>query len=169
MPPGRKSALPKVLDIPFLIGLLLTALFFVLVTQDSLKHTLVARYTTEHAVEYVIVWFFIWGLADVVYRACMFPAEFLALKQPWLPPRGPREPVSQAALLLAQVQKKPRWLQDSRIGQRLIQALSYLKENGSAAELPSHLRYLADLDEEKTHGNYGLVRFICWVTPMLGF
>ena len=45
-----------------------------------MKHTLVARYTTEHAVEYVIVWFFIWGLADVAFRACMFPSEMLALQ-----------------------------------------------------------------------------------------
>ncbi len=55
------------------------------------------------------------------------------------------------------------------IGQRLTQALTYLKERGAATELKDHLRYLAELDEEKSHNNYALVRFICWVTPMLGF
>jgi hypothetical protein len=31
------------------------------------------------------------------------------------------------------------------------------------------LRYLAEIDEEKSHNQYALVRFICWVTPMPGF
>jgi hypothetical protein len=60
-------------------------------------------------------------------------------------------------------------MRESRIGQRLLEALSYLKDRGSADELAEHLRYLAELDDEKTHNNYGLVRFICWVTPVLGF
>ena len=57
----------------------------------------------------------------------------------------------------------------SRIGQRLHGIVGYLKERGSADGLADHLRYLAELDDERTHNNYGLVRFICWVTPVLGF
>jgi biopolymer transport protein ExbB/TolQ len=93
----------------------------------------------------------------------------LAVRQPWLPARGGREPVSSATTLAAGLQKKPRWLQESRMGRRLAHALAYLKDKGSADEFRDYLRYLADLDDEKTHSNYGLVRFICWVTPMLGF
>jgi biopolymer transport protein ExbB/TolQ len=165
----RKPSLPKVLDLPLLVALALTVGFYLLLMHESLKDSMVAHYTTEHAAEYVIVTFFIWGLTDVVFRALGFPAEMWALRQPWLPARGPREPVAHAATLLAQLQKKPRWLLQSRMGQRLYAALGYLKEQGSASGFADHLRYLAELDEEKTHGNYALVRFICWVTPMLGF
>ena len=93
----------------------------------------------------------------------------LALKENWLPVRAGREPVSRAALLYAQIQEKPAWLRESRIGQRLTQALAFLSENGSSDEFSDHLRFLADLDDERTHANYGLIRFICWVTPVLGF
>ena len=34
---------------------------------------------------------------------------------------------------------------------------------------PNICAYLAELDDERAHNNYGLVRFICWVTPVLGF
>jgi hypothetical protein len=42
-------------------------------------------------------------------------------------------------------------------------------ETGSASEYREHLQYLADQDEERTHGNYALVRFVIWVSPVLGF
>jgi biopolymer transport protein ExbB/TolQ len=169
MTAARKSTLPKVLDLPLVLALVLTVGFYLFITQEAFEGTLLARYTTEHAVEYVIVTFFIWGLTDVVFRALGFPGEMLALRQVWLPARKAREPAAHATVLAAHLQKKPRWLQESRIGQRFAAALAYLKEKGSADEFAEHLRYLAELDEEKTHSNYGLVRFICWVTPMLGF
>jgi biopolymer transport protein ExbB/TolQ len=169
MPASRKTSLPKVFDLPLLVGAALTVGYYLLLTQPPFADSMLAHYTSEHSVEYIIVGFLIWGLTDVVFRAATFPGEKLALKQPWLPALGAREPVSHAATLLAHMHKKPRWMQESLIGQRLTQALSYLKERGSAAELKDHLRYLAELDEEKSHNQYALVRFICWVTPMLGF
>ncbi len=72
-------------------------------------------------------------------------------------------------MLLAEVEKKPSVLKQSRIGKRYIEALSYLADKGSAAELSDHLRHLADQDFELTQANFGLTRFICWVTPMFGF
>jgi biopolymer transport protein ExbB/TolQ len=169
MPASRKSSLPKVFDLPLIVATVLTVAYYLLLTQEPLKGSLLDHYTSEHTVEYIIVGFLIWGLTDTAFRAFTFPSEMLALKQPWLPSIGAREPVAHAATLLAHVQKKPRWLQDAMIGQRLTQALTYLKERGAATELKDHLRYLAELDEEKSHNNYALVRFICWVTPMLGF
>ena len=169
MSAARKQFLPKMFDLPLLVAAALTVGFYVLLSQEALKHSMLAHYTTEHTVEYVIVGFFIWGLVDVAFHALGFPSEMLAMKQNWLPSRSAREPVSHAAALVVALQKKPRWLHDSRVGQRFIRALTYLKEKGSASEFGEHLRYLAELDEEDAHGSYSLVRFICWVTPMLGF
>ncbi len=165
----KSSALPSVLDLPLALAAVLTGVFYWFVTQDAMQGTLIQRYTTQHAVEYVIVAAFIWGLVDAALRICTFPREVFALKQEWLPPRKGRENVSQAGVLLAQLEKKPAVLKQSRIGQRYIEALSYLEEKGSAAELADYLRGLADQDYELTQSNFGLIRFICWVTPMFGF
>ena len=165
----HSTALPSVVDLPLLLAAVCTGVFYWFVTQDGMQGSLIQRYTTQHAVEYVIVAAFIWGLVDAALRVCTFPREIFAIKQEWLPPRKGRENVSQAAVLLAYVEKKPAMLKQSRIGRRYIEALSYLEEKGSSAELAEHLRSLADQDYELTQSNFGLIRFICWVTPMFGF
>ncbi len=166
---SRKSALPKVLDAPLAVAALATVAFYLLITQESLKHTLLYQYTTEHVVEYVIVAFFIWGLTDIAFRMLGFPREMLALRQDLLPRHSGREPVSHAATLLATLQRKPLWLRESRLGKRVTQALTHVQENGSADDFAEYLRNLADQDYERTQTNYGLTRFLCWVTPMFGF
>lgn len=166
---ARKSSLSKVLDLPLVVAAALTLAFFWFVTQESMQNTLLARYTTEHLVEYIIVGFFIWGLTDAAFRVMSFPRETLALRQEWLSARKTREPVSHAAACYAQLQKKPRWLQESRLGRRLAQAIAHLQERGSADGFADYLRSLSEADHDETQTNFGLIRFICWVTPMFGF
>lgn len=165
----RKTAFPKLLDLPLIVAAGLTVLYYWLVTAESMHGTLLHRYTTEHAVEYVIVAFFIWGLVDAAFRACSFPRELLALRQDYLPPIKGAEPIANAALGLSYLQKRPRWMLDSRLGRRLQQALSHLREKGSADGFADYLHSLADQDHDQSQTNYGLIRFICWVTPMFGF
>ncbi|HTM55679.1 MAG TPA: MotA/TolQ/ExbB proton channel family protein [Pirellulales bacterium] len=166
---ARKSGLPKVLDLPLAVAAALTFGFYWVITQEAMKATLLHRYTTEHTVEYIIVGFFIWGLVDAAFRVLAFPRETLALKQAWLPPRKGREPIGAAASCSAYLQRKPLWLQHSRIGLRFTQALAFLQEKGSADGLADYLQLLSDQDHDETQTNYGLIRFICWVTPMFGF
>ncbi|HTQ38745.1 MAG TPA: MotA/TolQ/ExbB proton channel family protein [Pirellulales bacterium] len=164
----QKKALPDWVDLPMAVAALLTVAFYVIVYREFPKGSLIHRYTTEHVVEYVVVAFFIWGIVDVVFKLCGFPLEVLALRQPGLPERNGKEPVANARALYAQLLGRPKWFLDSRYGQRLAKALGYLQEKESADGFHDYLRYLATQDEEKTHGNYGLVRFICWVAPVLG-
>ncbi|MBL9122868.1 MAG: MotA/TolQ/ExbB proton channel family protein [Planctomycetaceae bacterium] len=159
----------RTMDVTFGLAVLLTLGYYWVITRPGMEQTLLHRYTTEHNVEYVIVAFFIWGITDTVFRALALPRESWALREDWLPKQGGREPVSHAPLLYAHLQEKPAWLRESRLGQRLMQALEYLSETGTANDLGDHLRYLSELDEDRTHNNYGLIRFICWVTPVLGF
>lgn len=165
---GKKQLIAGI-DMPFAIAAAVMAGFYWLVNQPPLNHTLLHRYTTEHYVEYVIVGFFIWGITDIVFRALTFPRENAALKHDWFPARHGREPIAATARLLAIIADKPEWLRNSRIGQRLTQALLYLQEKGSADELALYLRQLGDQDDDRTHANFGLIRFIAWVTPVLGF
>lgn len=160
----------RILDVPLAMAAVLTAGYYWVITQESMHGTLLHSYTTQHAVEYVIVSFFIWGLCDTICRSLTFPRENLALRMELLPPRkGPPIPATQAGALLKQMQSKPRWLLQSRLGLRMSQALAHLQEKGSADGFADYLRDLQEQDEERTHANFGLVRFICWVTPVLGF
>jgi hypothetical protein len=166
---SRKQSLPKILDLPLVIAAGLTFLYYWIVTAEAMHGTLLHRYTTEHAVEYVIVGFFIWGLVDAAFRAAAFPREMLAMRQDFLPPAKGVEPIGQVDACLTYLTKRPQWMQNSRLGKRLHQALLHLRERGSADGFADYLHSLADQDHDLTQTNYGLIRFICWVTPMFGF
>jgi biopolymer transport protein ExbB/TolQ len=112
---------------------------------------------------------FMWGMIDVLLKLAGFPKESWALRRDWIPPRTGRVPISQAAEMLERIQSQPRRSLNTRIGQRLLHALTFVVENQSAEELPDHLRYLADEDEDTTFHRYSLIRFVVAVTPILGF
>ncbi len=164
-----KQTLLRKLDLSFVLGAAATTIFYGIVLQPSFHDTLLARYATEHPVDYVIVALFFWGIADIVLKTFSFPRESMALHETWLPPRNGREPVTRAQELLAAIQARPRWLVESKIGQRVAQALGYVVENGSAEDYREHLLYLAGRGEDVTHARYSLVRFIIGITPVLGF
>ncbi|MBC8113631.1 MAG: hypothetical protein H7062_04595, partial [Candidatus Saccharimonas sp.] len=164
-----KPAILRKLDLSFVLGAAATTIFYGIVLQPSFHDTLLARYATEHPVDYVIVALFFWGIADIVLKTFSFPRESMALRETWLPPRNGREPVARASELLTAIQVRPRWLVESKIGQRVAQALGYVVENGSAEDYREHLLYLSGRGEDITHARYSLVRFIIGITPVLGF
>lgn len=164
-----KTLLLRTGDKSFILGALCTVVFYVLVHQPKMQGTLIHLYTTEHVVEYVIVALFMWGMADVLLKVAALPREFIALREEWLPARVGREPASNAAALLEQVQSRSHWLRESRIGKRLIPSLQHVAEKGSVNEYREHLQYLAQQDEDQTQSNYTLLRFVVAVSPILGF
>ncbi len=165
----RKVARTRHTDPSFIIAAITTAVFYYIINLPSMRGTLLHHYTTEHAVEYVIIGVFIWGIIDIALKLLSFPRDILALRQTWLPPRQGREPMAQAHMLLDEVRAKPRWLLESRIGRRLVQALEYVTERCSAKDYREHLRYLSEQDEDNSHSAYVLIRFVIGVTPVLGF
>lgn len=165
----RKNLLLRALDPAILLGAAGTVVFYAVMHQPFMEHTLLHRFTTEHPVEYVIVALFIWGLVDIALKLCSFPKEKWALQQELLPPRHGREPVANASLMLEQFLAQPQWLQETRVGRRLVRALEHIEEKGSADDFRNHLHYLADQDEDVVNGSYTLTRFIIGLTPVLGF
>jgi biopolymer transport protein ExbB/TolQ len=167
-PSSSKARLSSMIDFPLIVAAALTGLFYVIVTRPQFEGTLIRRYTCEHIVEYVVVAFFIWGLVDVAFRICAFPMEFMALRHYRLTPRGTKESVEKSGVLFSVLKTQPKWFLESRFGQRLVKALGYLQDKQSADGFSEYLRYLATDDEDRTHANYALLRFICWVAPVLG-
>src|SRR5580658_6799706 len=165
----RKSLAPNHADPSFILAAVATAAFYVVIFLPSMRGTLLYHYTTEHAVEYVIVAVFIWGIIDIALKLLSFPREILSLRQEWLPPRQGREPMAHAHALLEEVRARPRWLLESRVGRRLVGALEYVTDKCSAKDFREHLRYLSEQDEDNSHSAYVLIRFVIGVTPVLGF
>jgi len=76
----RKAARPRHADPSFLIAAITTGVFYYIISLPSMRGTLLHHYTTEHAVEYVIVGVFIWGIIDIVLKLLSFPRDILALR-----------------------------------------------------------------------------------------
>ncbi len=169
MSQNRKSGQVRALDASFILAIVLTAAFYVVMYLPSMRGSILQHYTTEHVVEYVIVWLFVWGIVDIVLKLFAFPREIVALRQEWLPPRQGREPMANAHKLLQEIREKPHWLLESRVGKRLVQSLDHLSEKCSAKDYREHLRYLAEQDEDTVHSAYILIRFVIGITPVLGF
>src|SRR4051794_17404074 len=122
--PGRQKTLSLLKTDPALIlALICTGVFYAIVLQPAMRETALAKYTSEHAVEYVIVTLFFWGMIDIVLKLLSFPRQYLATRHEWLPVRMGREPTARAAELLAIVRNNPAWLLTSSIGRRLVDAL----------------------------------------------
>ena len=169
MPSRIRALIPRSVDPSFVLGAIGTVAFYWFVHQPQMHDTALYRYTTEHVVEYVIVALFIWGLFDIALKLLAFPREILALRTDWLPTRTGREPAENAIPLRESVDRQPPWLRNSRIGQRLHEALTFVVENGSANDYREHLQYLSDQDHDANQANYMLIRFAIGVTPVLGF
>jgi biopolymer transport protein ExbB/TolQ len=134
-----------------------------------MEGTLLHHYTTEHVAEYVIVALTFWALVDVITKLFSFPRDYLATRRPWLPERTGREPAANAAAFLAEINERPRWLRESRIGRRFARALQYVVENGATTDYREQLKNLAHQDADRMHANYTLLRFVVRITPVLGF
>lgn len=151
------------------LGLGASIAYYAVMLQPSMRDTVLAHYTAEHAVEYVIVTLFFWGMFDVALKLMSFPRELIAARHQWLPPRVGREPTTRARELLDELAKNPPWLLASIPGKRIVNALNFVADKGSADDYREHIRHLADQDDQELHSKYTVIRFVVAVTPILGF
>jgi biopolymer transport protein ExbB/TolQ len=140
-----------------------------LIHLGPLRDTLARRYVS-HPVEYVEVVMFCGALGALAAKLIGYLFERRACRNAILPPwNGRAVAVSEATKLLAGLKQLPRRWQNTRIARRTAGVLEFLCARGSATELDDHLRAMADNDALALEGSYGLVRFITWAVPILGF
>jgi biopolymer transport protein ExbB/TolQ len=160
-PASRFSAIVSAV----LIGLPVAAGLLALVHLGPLRGTIVQRYVT-HPVEYAEVVLF--GMALGILTAKLLGVlweRFRQRREPLPPWDGKPVSVDHASRLLAAVQKQPR----SLLKQRTVSVLDFLCSRGSADQLDDRLRDLADADANVQEASHGLVKFITWALPILGF
>ena len=155
---------------PLLWGAIASIVFYGLVDAGVLATPLIHQYFASHPVEYVTTVLFFIGMAALGIKWFDVSGQFQALGRRLLPAgEVAADAARRAEELLEQLDRQPRrrWA-DYLVG-RLRGALGYVRRCGSAEGLDEELRYLAEVDVQRAHASYGLVRMIVWAIPILGF
>jgi biopolymer transport protein ExbB/TolQ len=164
-----KTVLQKIFISPLLWGGLLSFGFYCSIHNGLLTHPLIVRYFAGHPVEYFTTIMFFIGIAilGIKYGHVLFQRHLLR-QSPILEPDYKIDVhyTDRSLHVLSQHEQK---YGSSLLTRRLRLALNFVRRCGSAEELDTELRYLADEDAAKADADYGLVRLILWAVPMLGF
>jgi len=150
---------------PLLWGGAVAFAFFSLIHGGLISDPTVIRYLAGHWIEYAEVTLFCVGLAALAIRGLELAGQRQRLSTPMLEPipAGGEDPAA-APELLAAIPAGNEYLP-----RRLRDALDIVVRTGSADGLEDHLKYLADVDAARAAQSYGLVRFIVWAIPIMGF
>jgi biopolymer transport protein ExbB/TolQ len=155
---------------PLLWGGLFSVAFYGAVHYGIIDHPLVIRYFAGHEVEYITTVMFFVGIASLLLKHLWIRQQQLLLKKtPLLQRISRRESIGAAEQHLETLREHDKKYGQSALSNRLRVALQFIQRCGSAEELDTELRYLADEDAAKADSDYGLVRLILWAMPMLGF
>ena len=160
---------------PLMWGGALAFCFFALIHGGVITDANVIRYLAGHWVEYVETAMFCVGLAalvikwlDVEHQKRRVGDEFLGP----IPEGG--QPAADAvglaeALAESRGEGDPPGRPVPYLERRLDEAIDLVVRTGSADTLEDHLKYLSDLDASRAAQSYGLVRFVIWAVPIMGF
>lgn len=151
---------------PLLWGGALSFCFFALIHGGIVTDATVVRYLAGHWVEYVEVVLFCVGLASLVIKAADLVRQSKQPQTGLLPeiPAGGQDPAEAVELSAGLPAHAPGYLPT-----RLRDALDLVVRTGTADDLENHLKYLSDLDAARAAQGYGLVRFVIWAIPIMGF
>ena len=140
--------------------------FFALIHGGVITHAGTIRYLAGHWVEYVETAMFCVGLAALVLKSHDVFRQRSRLDDDWLPavPEGGQEATAATALRDSIGEDAEGWLP-----RRLREALDMVARTGAPEGLEDHLKYLSDLDAARAAQGHGLVKFIIWAIPIMGF
>ncbi len=167
---SKPSLSQAVIRSPIFWGGLASVGFYWLIHIGLLSHWLLQRYCASHPIEYVTTTLFFVGLAALVLKAVDVFGQRQAVSQPLLgSPSQTGRPVEQSDLLLHRLDGLPQRLKGGYLHRRLREVIEHVRRFGSAEKLDDQMKYLADVDAERMHAGYALVRVLIWAIPMLGF
>ena len=130
----------------------------------------VTRYLAGHWIEYLEVGLFCVGLSGLSLKVISLISQRRELALSLLPtvPAGGQHP-SEATSLVRQLKEETVEEPGGYLSQRVADALDLVVRTGEADALENHLKYLADVAAARAHASYGLVRFVVWAIPIMGF
>ena len=156
---------------PLLWGGALAFCFFSLIHGGVISDANVVRYLAGHWVEYVEVIMFCIGLAALSLKMFDVVSQRRAVGDSLVEsiPEGGQNPIDAQSLLESLPTETSGSSSTSYLVRRLRESLDLVVRTGTADKLEDHLKYLADLDAARAAQSYGLVRFIIWAIPIMGF
>ncbi|MFM8891024.1 MAG: MotA/TolQ/ExbB proton channel family protein [Planctomycetia bacterium] len=158
---------------PLLWGGAASFCFFALIHGGIITDANVVRYLAGHWVEYVEVVMFAVGLAALGIMAADVARQRRHVGRQWLEPipEGGQNPADATGLAEALAEAADEAGEPARgyLVRRLREAIDLVVRTGSADSLEEHLKYLSDLDASRAAQGYGLVRFVIWAIPIMGF
>jgi len=156
---------------PLLWGGALAFCFFTLIHGGVISDANVVRYLAGHWVEYVEVIMFCVGLAALLLKMFDVVSQRRAVGDSLIEsiPEGGQNPIDAQSLLESLPIEASGSSSPSYLVRRLRESLDLVVRTGTADKLEDHLKYLADLDAARAAQSYGLVRFIIWAIPIMGF
>ena len=150
---------------PLVLGLALACGFYYLVFRGPLTHPLVDRYFAGHPINMVETALFFVGLAALVQKLWNLLGQQSSLSSELLPDKSVGQSVGKASEWLDALASLSASVRGSYLGRRLVAALETVERKGSADTLEADLQHLSDLDANRAHESYGLVRIIIWAIP----
>ena len=151
---------------PLLWGGALAFCFFGLIHGGVISDPNVVRYLAGHWVEYVEVAMFCVGLAALAIKGGEIYRQLRTADE------SPLDPIPEGGQSPAEAGTLSASLPDDAAGylpRRIREALDFVVRTGDSDGLNDHLKYLADLDAARAAQGYGLVRFVIWAIPIMGF
>ncbi len=144
--------------------------FFRMIDSGTITDPIVIRYLAGNWIEYVEVTMFFVGMAALVGKSLDIIRQRLRLGVDYLSPapkegQDPEEAASLLESLPGEFEKNGK----SFLIRRLREAIDFVDRTGTADGLEDHLKYLSDVDAARAARSYGLVRFIVWAIPIMGF
>ncbi len=165
--PRRRSGVSTTMA--FLLGVPLGFGLLAAVHQTPLLETWLGRYLS-HPVEMVTLMLFACATGALLSKFVGYLNELSAFQAELLPDwEGEPRSVDQASVFLEEVRQREWRLKNTFLGRRILSVLDFVESRKSANDLDDHLRGLADNDDIALENSYGLVRFITWAIPILGF
>lgn len=168
------AVLPSLL-IPICLGLMMYLGLSVMLERGVIDDETVVRYLTGHPVSKATLILFFVGVGSLALIATNVFTQFAHAHSIRLESQADddsnqeKSDVDLAVDLGQQLVDMPKKYRDHYLWRRLHEALHFVHRNGSSAGLEDESKYLSELDVDRQHQRYSLVRILIWATPMLGF
>ncbi len=166
----KENLFISILKAPVLGGVVATCGFYYAVDRGLINHPLIDRYFASHPVEYIATTMFFVGFIALFFKGLRLLGQPRVRAEDLL---GPYESESvtpdDCPAMLAALEKKPKSLVRSELGDRITKGLQFVSRRGSTEGLDDHLRILAEQAEARSSTSFSIVRIIISTIPILGF
>lgn len=168
-PGGRYTRVNNLLS--GLIGLLLTAIFYVVVGGTDLSRTFFGQIFLDRGqTQYLVVFLTSWSLAILGLKYLKLRLQRKSLDLPLIPDElGFTVSTTSAEQVLKTIQEQVDDPRHFMLTNRVVMALSNLRNLGRVGDVDEILRSQAAQDESAMETSYAMVQGFVWAIPVLGF